>query len=136
MRVIELPERGGKARPERRAGAGATRLLVFTDASIELEPDALQALVGPFADRAESAVSGEDVIAESGGEALYGRYELMLRRLESAARLRSSAPVARSMRSGGICQPFTEGMAPDFLSVLRTVEQGYRAVSEPKAVGA
>ena len=26
-------------------------------------------------------------------------------------------------------------MAPDFLSVLRTVEQGYRAVSEPKAVG-
>lgn len=29
----------------------------------------------------------------------------------------------------------TEGLAPDFLSVLRTVEQGFRAVSEPAAVG-
>jgi hypothetical protein len=26
-------------------------------------------------------------------------------------------------------------MAPDFLSVLRTVEQGYRAISEPSAAG-
>ena len=34
-----------------------------------------------------------------------------------------------------LCQPFVEGMAPDFLSVLRTVEQGSRAVSEPRAAG-
>ena len=35
-----------------------------------------------------------------------------------------------------LCGPFVEGMAFDFLSVLRTVERGFRAVSEPEEVGA
>ena len=35
-----------------------------------------------------------------------------------------------------LCEPFPEGMAPDFLSVLQTIENGYKAVTEPKAKGA
>lgn len=34
-----------------------------------------------------------------------------------------------------LCAPFIEGMAPDFLSVLCTVEHGFRAITEPRAVG-
>jgi cellulose synthase/poly-beta-1,6-N-acetylglucosamine synthase-like glycosyltransferase len=136
MHVLELAGRGGKAQALN-AGLARARhdLLVFSDASIELEPGSLRALVRPFADPRIGTVSGEDVLPESGGEALYGRYELLLRRLES--RLGSIVGASGSFyaQRRAICQPFTEGMAPDFLSVLRTVEQGYRAVSEPQAVG-
>jgi hypothetical protein len=109
---------------------------VFSDASIILEPDALQRIVGPFSDPRVGCVSGEDHIAESGGEGWYGRYELLLRRLESRVYSIVGASGSFYAQRRTLCQPFTEGMAPDFLSVLRTVEQGYRAVSEPSAVGA
>jgi hypothetical protein len=34
-----------------------------------------------------------------------------------------------------LCEPFVPNLAPDFLSVLRTVERGYKAVTEPAATG-
>lgn len=135
--VIELPIRRGKAAA---LNAGIERavhdILVFTDASIELEPRALEQIVRQFADPGIGCVSGEDLIAESGGEAWYGRYELMVRRLESAVHSIAGASGSFYAQRRSLCQPFTPGMAPDFLSVLRTVEQGYRAVSEPQAAGA
>jgi hypothetical protein len=66
---------------------------------------------------------------------LYGRYEVTLRRLESDVHSIVGASGCLYAQRRALCQPFTEGMAPDFLSVLRTVEQGYRAVSEPSSVG-
>ena len=108
---------------------------MFSDASIRLGPDALQQIVRQFADPEIGCISGEDPIVGSGGEALYGRYELFLRRLESSLHSIVGASGSFYAQRRTICRPFTEGMAPDFLSVLRTVEQGYRAVSEPNAVG-
>lgn len=137
MEIVELPVRRGKA-AGLNAGLARARhdILVFTDASIALEREALVRIVAPFADPGIGCVSGEDRIAESGGEALYGRYELLLRRLESAAASIVGASGSFYAQRRALCAPFTEGMAPDFLSVLRTVEQGHRAVSEPGAVGA
>jgi cellulose synthase/poly-beta-1,6-N-acetylglucosamine synthase-like glycosyltransferase len=134
--VIELDQRRGKA-----AGlnAGLTRatndVIVFSDASIQLEPGAVAELVRPFADPVVGCVSGEDPIAEAGGEGLYGKYELSLRRQESAIHSIVGASGSFYAQRRALCRPFREGLAPDFLSVLRTVEQGYRAVSEPAAVG-
>jgi glycosyltransferase involved in cell wall biosynthesis len=136
MTVVELPERRGKAAGLNAGLAHATHdILVFSDASIELEPDALERIVAPFADPRIGCVSGEDRIAESGGEAMYGRYELMLRRFESRVASIVGASGSFYAQRRALCAPFTEGMAPDFLSVLRTVEQGFRAISEPTAVG-
>ena len=134
--VIELPQRGGKAAA---LNAGLDRaggeIVVFTDASIALAPDSIRAIVAPFADPRVGCVSGEDRIAETGGEGLYGRYELSLRRLESDVHSIVGASGSFYAQRRGLCTPFSEGMAPDFLSVLRTVQQGYRAISEPAAVG-
>lgn len=136
MTLVELPVRRGKA-AGLNAGLerAANEILVFSDASIDLEPDALEQIVAPFTDPAIGCVSGEDRIPESGGEAWYGRFELMLRRLESRAGSIVGASGSFYAQRRALCRPFTEGMAPDFLSVLRTVEQGYRAISEPSAVG-
>lgn len=134
--LLELPGRKGKAAALNAGLAAAAHdILVFTDASIRLGPDALEQIVGPFADPGVGCVSGEDPIVGGGGEAMYGRYELTLRRLESSVHSIVGASGSFYAQRRHLCQPFVEGMAPDFLSVLRTVEQGFRAVSEPGAVG-
>jgi glycosyltransferase involved in cell wall biosynthesis len=136
MSIVELPVRQGKAAGLNAGLERATNdILVFSDASIQLEPDALANIVRQFQDPRIGCVSGEDRIADSGGESYYGRYELMLRRFESRVHSIVGASGSFYAQRRTLCAPFTEGMAPDFLSVLRTLEQGYRAVSEPTAVG-
>ena len=136
MTVIELPERGGKAAALNAGLRHATHdVVVFSDASIQLEPQAIEEIVKPFADPEVGCVSGEDPISDGGGEGLYGRYELALRRLESSIHSIVGASGSFYAQRRLICQPFSEGLAPDFLSVLRTVEQGFRAVSQPSAMG-
>ena len=134
--LVELSVRGGKASA---LNAGLTQakhdIVVFSDASIALEPDALCHIVQGFRDPVIGCISGEDKIAESGGEAWYGRYELLIRRLESKVHSIVGASGSFYAQRRALCAPFTEGLAPDFLSVLRTVEQGFRAISEPAAVG-
>jgi glycosyltransferase involved in cell wall biosynthesis len=136
MTIVELPVRGGKAVALNAGLTLATNdILVFSDASIELKPDALRQIVRRFQDPGIGCVSGEDRIAESGGEAWYGKYELFLRTLESRVHSIVGASGSFYAQRRSLCAPFTEGMAPDFLSVLRTVEQGFRAVSETSAIG-
>ena len=137
MTLIELPVRQGKG-AALNAGLDHAKhdILVFSDAAIELEPDALRHIVRGFRDPGVGCISGEDKIAESGGEAWYGRYELLVRRLESKVHSIVGASGSFYAQRRELCGPFLEGLAPDFLSVLRTVEQGFRAVSEPEAVGA
>jgi len=137
MTVIALPVRQGKAAALNAGLTQATNdIVVFSDASIELAPDALRRIVEPFGDESVGTVSGEDRIAESGGEGWYGRYELFLRLLESRVHSIVGASGSFYAQRRQLCLPFVEGMAPDFLSVLRTVDHGYRAVSESAAVGA
>jgi len=135
--VVELPERAGKA-AALNAGLERARheIVVFTDASIQLAPDAIRKITGRFDDERVGCVSGEDRIADAGGEGLYGRYELLLRRLESRTGSIVGASGSFYGQRRSLCQPFLAGMAPDFLSVLETVKQGYLAVSEPSAIGA
>ena len=136
VRLIELTGRGGKAAALNAGLERATApIVVFSDASIMLEPGALRRLVAPFADPAVGCVSGEDQIAGSGGEALYGRYELFLRRQESRLSSIVGASGCFYAQRRSLCAPFVPNLAPDFLSVLRTVEQGFRALSEPGARG-
>jgi cellulose synthase/poly-beta-1,6-N-acetylglucosamine synthase-like glycosyltransferase len=136
--LVELSPRRGKA-AALNAGLARARhdIVVFSDASIALEPESLSRIVRPFSDPRVGCVSGEDPIAgEGGGEGLYGRYELALRRMESDVHSIVGASGAFYAQRRALCPPFPEGLAPDFLSVLRTVEQGYRAISEPSALGA
>lgn len=136
MSLVELPQRRGKAAALNAGLAGASgEIVVFTDASIALQSASLRAILRPFGDARVGCVSGEDRIGESGGEGLYGRYELFLRRLESDVQSIVGASGSFYAQRRSLVGPFVEGMAPDFLSVLRTVEQGYRAVSAPDAIG-
>jgi cellulose synthase/poly-beta-1,6-N-acetylglucosamine synthase-like glycosyltransferase len=85
--VLELP-RGGKIRAQDAAVAQARgELLVFSDANAVWDRDALRRLVGAFADPKIGYVCGDVSFLDAGGtnqEGLYWRYEMWLRRMESA----------------------------------------------------
>jgi cellulose synthase/poly-beta-1,6-N-acetylglucosamine synthase-like glycosyltransferase len=85
--VLELP-RGGKIRAQDAAVAEAGgELLVFSDANAIWERDALKRLVAAFADPKIGYVCGDVTFLDAGGtnqEGLYWRYEMWLRRMESA----------------------------------------------------
>jgi exosortase A-associated hydrolase 2 len=136
LTTVLLDERRGKANALNQGLGRATgEIVVFSDSSILLDAQALRAIVKPFADPEVGCVSGEDHIPEGGGEGLYGRYELFLRNRESAVGSIVGASGSFYAERRALCRPFVDGLAPDFLSVLNTVEQGYRAVTEPAAFG-
>ena len=133
---IDLPERKGKAKALNSAlEYAAGEIIVFSDASIILENDAILEIVKPFADGEVGCVSGEDRIEGAGGESLYGRYELYLRRQESALGSIVGASGSFYAQRKELVAYFPEGVAPDFLSVLNTAREGYRAVSTSAAKG-
>jgi cellulose synthase/poly-beta-1,6-N-acetylglucosamine synthase-like glycosyltransferase len=133
---IDMESRRGKAQALNAGLSVATGdIVVFTDASILLEPDSLRCIARRFRDERIGCVSGSDRILDGGGEGIYGRYELWLRDLESAVHSIVGASGSFYAQRRRICLPFLEGMAPDFLSALTAVESGYRAVSEPTACG-
>ena len=132
------------AQSERKGKAGALNrglqevkheILVFSDASIILDRNALRKIVGKFIDPRIGCISGEDHIPGGGEEGAYGKYELALRNLENRAGSIVGASGCFYAQRRALCEPFKEGMAPDFFSVLETVEKGYRAVTEPEATG-
>ncbi|MES9850948.1 MAG: glycosyltransferase family 2 protein [Candidatus Thiodiazotropha sp. L084R] len=133
---IELDERKGKANALNAGLEAATGdVVVFSDASIMLDSQAITELVRPFAVTQIGCVSGEDLIEGDSGEGLYGKYELFLRRQESATGSIVGASGSLYAQRRGIVSPFIEGVAPDFYSVLNTVEQDYRAISISESFG-
>lgn len=136
LELLESSERKGKANALNMAlRLAKSEIVVFSDSSIVLDHGALREVVNGFQDEAVGCVSGEDYIPDGGGEGLYGRYELFLRNQESKVSSIAGASGSFYAQRRTLCRPFPEGVAPDFLSVLNTVEQGYRAITEPRAFG-
>ena len=85
--VLELP-RGGKIRAQDAAVAQASgELLVFSDANALWQRDALKRIVAAFSDPQIGYVCGDVSFLDPDGtnqEGLYWRYEMWLRRMESA----------------------------------------------------
>jgi cellulose synthase/poly-beta-1,6-N-acetylglucosamine synthase-like glycosyltransferase len=131
----QAPRQGKAAALNAALALARNEIVVFTDAGITLAPDAISEIVRPFMDERVGCVSGEDRIAGTSGEGLYGRYELALRRLESKCGSIVGASGSLYAQRRSVSAPFVPGLAPDFLSVLRTLEAGYRAVSTERSVG-
>jgi len=114
-------------------------MVVFSDASSELAPDALRVLLSNFADPHVGCVSGlyrlldrSDLRAE--GEGLYWRYETFIKQQESRLHSILGAHGAFYAIRKGLFQDVTRSVInDDYLIPMRAVAQGYRAVYEPRA---
>ncbi|MEO6859447.1 MAG: glycosyltransferase [Solirubrobacteraceae bacterium] len=134
--VLELP-RGGKIRAQDAAVAQARHdIVAFSDANVSWEPDALRALVAPFADPRVGYVCGQVRFLNEAGtnqEGLYWRYEMALRGLESDVRSvtgGNGAIYATRHDSYLVVDPI---MGHDLSFPFNLVKRGWRAVYAPSA---
>jgi glycosyltransferase involved in cell wall biosynthesis len=134
--VLELP-RGGKIHAQDTAVAHASgEIVAFSDANVRWEPEALRALVAPFADSRVGYVCGEVRLVNERGtnqEGLYWRYEMWVRALES--RMRSvtggnGAIYATRRESYLVVEPI---MGHDLSFPFNMVKRGWLAVYAPGA---
>lgn len=130
-KVLELA-RAGKIRAQDAAvGQAAGQLLAFTDANTAWQPDALSRLVAAFGDGRVGYACGDVSFVGEGGdnqEGLYWRYEMHLRRLESALRsitAGNGAIYATRAESYLIVRPM---MGHDISFPFKMVKRGWRAV--------
>jgi cellulose synthase/poly-beta-1,6-N-acetylglucosamine synthase-like glycosyltransferase len=137
VRLLRLPARGGKTAAENAAGAVARGdIIVNTDASVRVLPDAIKPLVRAFADPTVGVASGRDVsvgdaaIEGNRGESGYVGYEMTLRAWET----RVGSIIGASGCFYGIRRTvhdttFPDALSRDFASVLIARRNGYRSVS-------
>ncbi len=142
VELLRTPERGGKTRAENFAARHLTGdIIVNTDASIRIAPDALKPLLAVFRDPEIGCASGRDVSVSSeadtanAGESGYVGYEMAVRDLETqVAGIVGASGCFYAIRAELHRLPLPESLSRDFAAALNTREQGYRPVSVAEAV--
>src|ERR1700678_2026991 len=140
VRVLRVDGRQGKTACQNAAALAADgEILVFTDATTQLQPDAIRAMVRNFADPQIGCVGGRlkyvsDVhnMTGSGGEA-YWNYEMRLRMGESSlGSLIGVSGCLYAVRKSAY-RPIDPGLISDFAIAMRIQELGLRTVLAPDA---
>src|SRR3989442_11271538 len=142
VELLRLPERRGKTAAENAARAhlrGA--IVVNTDASVRIHPQALKALITAFADPTVGVASGRDVsVARVGaeanaGESTYVGYEMWVGDLETqVSGIVGASGCLYAIRAELHGQFVPEDLSRDFGAALLARRRGFRAVSVPAAI--
>ncbi len=137
VRLVESAQRQGKHHIQMLARDKAHgEVLVFTDASIRVDPGVLRKMVSHFADPAVGCVCSVDQIFEPKagwkGEHFYVSGEMGLRQLEAHVGSLVSLSGALFAVRREVCKGWHPDMSSDFFLALHAVEQGYRAVIDPE----
>ena len=141
VELLRLPRRAGKTAAENAARSVLKGdIIVNTDASVRIHPQAIRALVVALRDPTVGVASGRDVSiarldgAANRGEGTYVGYEMWVRDLET----RMSGIVGASgclyaIRAELHRQFLPEDLSRDFAAALTARRHGLRAVSVPGA---
>ncbi len=140
LRLVRADEHKGKEYAQLCAIRQATgEILVFSDVATEIPREALRILASRFTDEHVGALSSEDrFMSNSGelvGEGAYVKYEMWLRRLESARAglvgLSGSFFAARRE----VCEEWDIFSPSDFNTALNCAKKGMVAISCPDVIG-
>jgi cellulose synthase/poly-beta-1,6-N-acetylglucosamine synthase-like glycosyltransferase len=139
VRVLRVPRRGGKSSALNQGVAAARHeVLVFSDASTLLAPDALRQLARHFADPGVGVACG--VLRFQGGaefqqtEGVYWRYEKALRVMEARLGATLTASGALYALRRAAWRPLAADVViDDFVVPLHARAAGYRVVLDPEA---
>src|SRR5579883_1081425 len=140
VKLLRVEGRLGKTACQNAAAAVASGdILVFMDATTEVDEDALSQLVAHFADPSVGCVAGclsyvsTDDSATGKGGRTYWNYELNLRTAESAlGSLIGVSGCLYAVRKSAY-RPIDPGLISDFVVAMRMREQGLRTVLAPEA---
>lgn len=140
VKLVQIPERRGKHHAQMIArDASHGEILFFTDASVHLEPCALEKMVSNFADPSVGCVSSEDqVIRERKvwrGEQLYVGFEMRLRQLEAQVGSLVGASGSCFAARREVCSVWHPEQSSDFFVPLHAATCGMRTVVDPECRG-
>jgi glycosyltransferase involved in cell wall biosynthesis len=140
VRLVRAPERRGKEAAQQLAVQAASgEILVFSDASTALAPDAVSTIVTNFSDPSVGCVSSIDRFVDAdgrtSGEGAYVRYEMFLRALET--RVNSLVGLSGSFFAArrDVCRRWAADRQSDFSTLLNAVEMGLRGVLDTRTAG-
>ena len=140
VELLAIEKRGGKESAQKEAVAAARgEIIVFSDVATILDSWGIERIVAGFIDPAVGCISSEDrIIGEDGlpgGEGMYVRYEMHLRRLES--KVNSLVGLSGSFFAARreVCNDFSGNMQSDFRTLLNSIKMGLKGIIEPEAVG-
>jgi cellulose synthase/poly-beta-1,6-N-acetylglucosamine synthase-like glycosyltransferase len=142
VNLLRLPERGGKTAAENAAGPHLTgEIVINTDATIRILPEAIKPLVRVFQDPKIGVASGRDVSVgditteANEGESGYVGYEMSVRRMETRlGGIVGASGCFYAIRRELHTSLFPEALSRDFASALISKEHGFRSVSVDRAV--
>jgi glycosyltransferase involved in cell wall biosynthesis len=136
--LVAAKERRGKHHVQKLAiDRSDSEIVVFTDASIMLKPNAVAEIVKNFADPGVGCVSSEDAFPQSdaaSGEATYVSSEMSLRRLEAEIGSTVGATGGFFAARRSLCQTWHLNQSSDFFVPLHAAAAGLRTVVDPMAV--
>lgn len=142
VELVRLKQRGGKTAAENASHEHARgEIIVNTDASVRIHPDAIRHLVAAFADPTVGVASGRDVSVthataeQTSGESGYVGYEMWVRQLETAVSgIVGASGCLFANRADLHRERVPAELSRDFAAPLIAREHGYRAVSVHEAV--
>jgi len=142
VELLRLSQRVGKTEAENLASSHLRgSIVVNTDASVRIAPDAIRGLIRQFSDPGVGLASGRDISVSRAdersnrGESGYVGYEMRIRDLETATGgIVGASGCFYAIRSDLHRIPLAGFLSRDFAAALKTEEHGYRPVSVPDAV--
>ncbi len=142
VKLLRMPKRCGKTLGLNAAMRQARgEIVVFSDANILYQRDAIRKLVRNFADPTIGCVTGNscyaanDQSAAHAQESTYWRYEQAIRKWESDLGSTVGGDGAIFAIRRELYTPLSADAINDLVIPLQIVARGYRAVFEPAAVG-
>lgn len=141
VRLLALPRQGKAAALNAAVAASTGEILVFSDANSMYAPDAIRALVRPFADPEVGGVAGNQrylprhaASTSDEGERSYWNFDRQLKRSQSNAGNTISATGAIYAIRRSLFRTVPGGVTDDFVTSTQVIAQGYRLVFAPGAV--
>lgn len=141
IKLLALPRQGKLATLNSAVSAAHGDILVFSDANNTFAPNAIRALVWPFADATIGGVAGNQVYlshgsgsASSEGERSYWDFDQMLKYYQGEAGSVTSATGSIYAIRRALFSKVPAGVPDDFYVSADVIAQGFRLVFAPEAI--
>jgi len=140
IQLVTIPERRGKHYGQGKGIALAhSDIVILSDATTFLKPDAAKKIISGFADPSVGCVSGVDRLrsadSAASGEGIYVQYEMYLRSLESKVGSLIGVSGCFFAVRKEICREWIDDLSTDFYLPSMAHILGYRTIKEPEAIG-
>jgi cellulose synthase/poly-beta-1,6-N-acetylglucosamine synthase-like glycosyltransferase len=142
LHLLSLPRQGKAPALNSAVAASSGEILVFSDANSMYAPDAIRALVRPFATSEVGGVAGNQVYLKkqsegsitSAGEQSYWDFDRQLKQFQSKSGNVISATGAIYAIRRSLFHPVVAGVTDDFTISTDVIVQGARLVFAPDAI--